>query len=132
MTDDGKPYEASGGVTKICDFIVSNAADRTLAIGPLVWQPSDGTSNKVHYFIVGSADTEKQFHCERIICESEADRFAIYVELINHKPLVVHDFDDELEMAKWCEAIWPCDKSHRIRKALEQERKGRHPSKSEE
>jgi len=27
----------------ICDRLISNAADKTLDIGPLTWQPSDGT-----------------------------------------------------------------------------------------
>lgn len=30
--------------------------------------------------------------------------------------------DDELDMARWCEAMWPGEKITRIRKQLEQER----------
>jgi len=42
--------------------------------------------------------------------------------LVERRPCVMHDFDDELEMAKWAEAAWPCAKSTRIRKSIEAER----------
>jgi hypothetical protein len=41
---------------EIAKFLVSNAADHVLCVGPLVWQPSDGLKSKVWYFVVGSAD----------------------------------------------------------------------------
>jgi hypothetical protein len=44
---------------------------------------------------------------------------------ITHRPLVIHTFDDELTMAQWCEAIWPCEKSARIRCSIAAEFKER-------
>lgn len=31
--------------------------------------------------------------------------------LVQRRPLVVHDTDDELQMARRCAAIWPCRKT---------------------
>jgi hypothetical protein len=37
------------------------------------------------------------------------------------RPLVVHDFDDELEMTRFCEALWPGPKIKKLREAVEAE-----------
>jgi hypothetical protein len=119
-----KPTPTNATVSSICDSLVARAADRVLAIGPLLWQPSDGTSTKLWYFIVGSADDAKEFHTDQIIVDSEtpeADRADILTELITRRPLVVHTFDDEVTMARWCAAIWPCDKTVRLRRSVEAE-----------
>jgi hypothetical protein len=106
----------------IAEFLVSKAADRTLAIGPLVWQPSDGNASKHWYFVVGSADSTAEFHCDQITVGGESDRVGFLAELVRHRPLVVHTFDDELQLANFCESLWPCAKITRIREQLEQER----------
>jgi hypothetical protein len=105
----------------IAEFLVSKAADNTLAFGPLVWQPSRNGLSKCRYFIVGSADECGEFHCDQII-GGEDDRLALLAALVTLRPSVIHDFDDELQMARWCEALWPCAKITRIREQLEQER----------
>jgi hypothetical protein len=117
-----QPIEMDCTPSSICDFLVAKAADRTLAIGPLVWQPSDGTSSKQWYFVVGSGDEAKQFHCDQIVVDSntpEEYRLAVLTELFTRRPLVVHTFDDEVTMSRWCEALWPCEKSKRIRQSIE-------------
>ena len=93
-------------------------------IGPLVWRPTDGTSSKMHYFMVATSGGG-EFHCDQIIMEDEQDREAFIVELTAigiGAGLVIHNMDDELDMARWCEAMWPGKKITRIRKQLEQER----------
>jgi hypothetical protein len=116
-----RPEIRSDDISGICKFLISKAADRTLAISPLLWQPSDGTTSKVWYFMVGSGDKRKQFHCDQINVNDEADRMAILLHLMQHRPLVLHTFDDELNFAKWCEKLWPGERVTRIRKAVEQE-----------
>jgi hypothetical protein len=37
-------------------------------------------------------------------------------------PSSTHDFDDELRMSEFCEAIWPCECTTKMRKAVEAER----------
>lgn len=107
---------------EIAEFLVSKAVDHMIVFGPLVWRPSDGGSSKYWYFIVGSADESGEFHCDQIIGGAD-DRLALLAALVSRPPLLVHDFADELEMARFCEAAWPCAKITRIRKQLEQERK---------
>jgi hypothetical protein len=114
-------------VKSICDFLLNKAADGTLAIGPLTWQPSDGTSAKQWYFIVGSGDESGQFHCDQISVdhsEREALRNAVLAELVSRSlghGLVIHTLDDEITFAQWCERLWPCEKIARIRQSVEAE-----------
>jgi len=35
---------------------------------------------------------------------------------------VIHDCDDELQMARLCEILWPCERITDLRKAVERER----------
>ena len=39
--------------------------------------------------------------------------------LVRRRPLVVHLMEDELDLAKLCEAIWPCERTSRIRTNVE-------------
>jgi len=109
----------------ICDRLISNAADKTLATGPLTWQPSDGTSAKRWYFIVGFGDAGGLFHCEAIYVDAD-QRDAIYsrirLELMSRvagRTFIIHTFNDEITFARWCECLWPGEKITRIRKATE-------------
>jgi hypothetical protein len=43
----------------------------------------------------------------------------------NHKPVVIHDFDDELAMVRFCEILWPGKRVAKIRAEIEAERKSR-------
>jgi hypothetical protein len=121
-------------VSAICDHLISNAADKTLAIGPLTWQPSDGTSAKRWYFIVGFGDTARQFHCEAICLDADqrdADYNRIHLELMSRvagRAFIIHTFDDEITFARWCERLWPCEKITSIRKATEADYASRKPA----
>lgn len=124
MSRRKRKLEMDGGPGHFCDFLVAKSADRVLAIGPLVWQPSDGTSTKQWYFIVGSGGADKQFHCDQVIVgvdTREGDRLSVLAELISRRPLVLHTFEDELSFARFCEIMWPCEKSARIRQSVEAE-----------
>ena len=44
------------------------------------------------------------------------------MELIRRKPIVLHDFDDELRMARLFEALCPGEKARAIRADVERER----------
>jgi hypothetical protein len=89
------------GNSTALDFLVSRAANHTQAVGPLIWQPSDGSSCKYWYFWVGSCDATGEFHADRMVVpdgESEHRRLAL---------------------ERWCEALWPGGK---ICRQLERER----------
>jgi hypothetical protein len=108
------------GVADVADFLLTRAADQTLAVGPLLWQPTDGTVARLWYFLVGSGDSAKQFHCTRVTVNDRTDRQALLAELASRRvPLVVHLFNDELAMARVCEALWPGESISRTRSAIE-------------
>jgi hypothetical protein len=107
-------------------YLVEGSRDHTLMFGPVVWQPSDGTSARRWYFhVVGCGRTGEVWN-DQLNAETEADTVAlrngIKMALIDQRPCVMHDFDDELEMARWAEAAWPCAKITRIRAGIEAER----------
>jgi hypothetical protein len=79
------------GNSAALDFLVSHAANRTLAVGPPVWQPSDGSSSKYWYFWLGSCDVNGELHADQITVpdgESEHLCLAFIAELTAHPPLV--------------------------------------------
>lgn len=100
-----------------------------VAIGPVVWGIDDGHDARHWYFIVASIGAKKgelridQFKIgpdDRDLAEQA--RAALSLALLQRRPIVVHDFDDELALAKWCEALCPGKRSRRIREDLERER----------
>ena len=44
------------------------------------------------------------------------------IEFAGRGPMVLHEFDDELRFAEFCEAMWPCERTTRIRAGVEPER----------
>jgi hypothetical protein len=116
-TEQGATLTADG----IADVVLSKSADKHVLVGPLVYQPSDGTTAKAWYVIVCTGDKRKQFHCDQIFCPDAATREALIVALLR-PGILVQDMSDELEMARWGEAIWPGEKPTRISERLERER----------
>src|SRR5579859_6595427 len=115
-------------IGQFANIVLANGGKApTVAIGPLVWDIKPGHDTKHWYFHAASADTAGRFHVDRLTVGNdqrlgEEARSALMQRLIERAPLVLHDFDDELMMARFCEDIWPCDKTRRLRTSLEQER----------
>jgi len=42
--------------------------------------------------------------------------------VLRRPPLMIHSFDDELAMIRLCEAVFPCERTHSMRAAIELER----------
>jgi hypothetical protein len=101
-----------------------------VVIGPVVWGIDPGSDARHWYFVVGStgADPAVPFRVDQLKiaqddkAQAEWCRAALMVELIQRKPIVIHEFDDELEMARWSEAMCPCEKTRTILASLERER----------
>jgi hypothetical protein len=100
----------------------------TIAVGPLVWGIDRGHDAKHWYFVVGTVDTSGTFHVDQFkIAHDDKEladecRAGLMLEFINRGPVVMQEFNDELRMACFCEAICPCEKTRRIRSSLERER----------
>jgi len=127
---DDEEGEIKGDMAEICaetaDYLLEASIDRTLLFGPVVWLPSDGTSARQWRFIVVGCDRTGETRVDQLNAETEADTMAfragVMAALIEHRPCVMIDFDDELQMARQAEAAWPCAKITRLREGIEAER----------
>jgi hypothetical protein len=93
-----------------------------VAVGPTVWD-IDKQDGRRWYFVCASADAVGAFHLDSLRVDKDdkhlADRMrgAVFSELIRRPPAVIHDFEDEVQFAGFCAAMWP---SERTRKILEE------------
>jgi hypothetical protein len=91
-------------------------------LSPVVWRQDAG--RRRWYFLVAGGS---EFRVDQINADNRTMakrlRAALVGALIGReRPIVIHDCDDELEMARCCEAIWPGGKAERIRAGIERER----------
>jgi hypothetical protein len=96
-----------------------------IAIGPVVWEAHAGA--KCWYFTVASQDAEG-FAIHRLVADgskeaADRDRSALTLALLQHRPAITHDFDDELEMGRWCAVLWPCTETATLLAGIELERR---------
>ncbi len=117
-------------VGQFADSLLVGAGDApTVAIGPLVWNVEQGHDTKHWYFIVGTADASGRFRVDQFRVDFDDQPFAencqasLIMELVGRRPVVIHSFDDELDLIRFCDAVWPCAKTKRIRASIEQERR---------
>ena len=95
-------------------------------IGPVCWASRQGRQ-KEWYFTIASCGKDKQFRNDMIVTGAsqslgEEIRAGVTMAFLACRPLVVHDTDDELYMAKVCETLWPGERISRIRAEIEAER----------
>jgi hypothetical protein len=113
-----------GQVTRIAAYLRRGHISPHVLLGPIVWEPK-GDDGKRWYFVVATGD-DNGAHFDQLGSQerelAERLRASLIVALIQERPLVIHDTDDELEMARWCEAIWPSEKTRRVRAGIEAER----------
>ena len=94
-----------------------------IVLGPIVWQPCDDGA-RFWYFVLATANAG--------LCEVDqigsrdravAEDMRIAVAFAVRPPVVIHDFDDELEAARVCEMLWPSPKTAKLRAEIEAERR---------
>ena len=100
----------------------------TIAIGPVVWELS-GRGRTNWYFVIGSADAAGTFRAGGFKIREDDKALAdecrdlMITELVLRRPPpMIHTFDDELAMIRLCEAVFPCERTHSMRAAIEFER----------
>jgi hypothetical protein len=96
-----------------------------VVVGPIVWQ-TGSDDERQWYFTIVTADKDG-FGVDQVSCGddrglAEQTRVAVLFAFIQKKPIVVHDCDDELRMARLSNAIWPCAKGRRLIAEIEAER----------
>ena len=109
----GQQREIKGDMAEICvetaAYLLDGSTDRTFLFGPVVWRPSDGTSAKQWYFAVVGCDRTGETRHDLLNAETEAEtvalRAGVMAALVERRSCVMHDFDDELEMARMAEAV---------------------------
>ena len=118
MTDRATCQSFERSVAKIVDNLRrGNNVSPHVLIGPLVWEGE--TNDRQWYFVLGSGD-RRGFRADKVAFKSDKELakqtlFALHLALVHHKPIVIHTFDDELEMARWAHSIWPSEKTRKIR-----------------
>jgi hypothetical protein len=121
-----KAVKQDQSVNDTASHLLNGIGDRQVVVGPLCWQPSDGASAKLWYFVVATAGKDHRFRCDQIIVpdriEGNSMRYAVIAALTRHPPIVIHDMSDELQMARLCEALWPGKRISKIRAQVEAER----------
>ena len=103
---------------KVAAYLLAGSVDRTLLFGPVVWRPTDGTTSRRWYFMVAACHQAGEMWHVQLFAETEADTVALRTDvmaaLVKRPPCVLHDFDDELAMAKVA-----CARITDIRQAIE-------------
>ena len=107
-------------LAKTADQILAGDVEHVL-LGPIV-RDDDNAS----YFVVGTTTEDGEFHVDQLKAHKQdlarQWRDGIRMALIQRRPIVIHEFDDELEMAKWAAAICPGEKTARILEGIRRER----------
>jgi hypothetical protein len=123
----------------VCAFldgtVLYNAPEAPMvAVGPLVWgiNPTDG---RRWYFICASADAAGEFHLDCLTIKNddrewaERTRLALLAELVNRRPIIINDFDDEVRFAAFCAGVWPSERTRKIHADIKADYASRDPSK---
>jgi hypothetical protein len=125
MTDRSQYRSLDQSISQIVKHLRGgNAVSPHVLIGPLVWEgdPDD----RQWYSVLDSGDRHG-FRCDKLAFKTDKEFgektiASLHCALIQEKSIVVHIFDDELEMARWAHAIWPSPKTRKIREDIAAER----------
>lgn len=133
MRDGIKAFTSTDeAIKQFVEYVLRGSNSPHVVIGPIVWQPNDGTAGKRWYFTVASSEPKRGFRCDQLSTDNKEDcehfRSAVYFAFFQHRPLVLHDTDDELYMARLCETLWPGQRISNLRKTLEAEYEERRES----
>ena len=102
--------------------VMGDIDDIHIVVGPVRRQPSNYGKN--WYVIVATAGPDKQFRCDQLITvKANADRMRtlILAALVQRQPIIIHDMDCEVKMARLCEALWPGERVSELRATVEAE-----------
>ena len=100
-----------------------------IALGPLVWGIEPGHDTRHWYFVAASINASGEVRLDQFKIPQDNRQLAeqtrtglMFAILQRQPPCVLSDFDDELALARWCEALAPSERTRRIRADIEQER----------
>lgn len=127
MNDEYLAGDFGALAQEAANHVLRDSVSPHVLVGPIVWEPAG--ASKHWYFTVASGGP-CGFRCDQIgaVDKSLAERMraALLLALAQRSPIVVHAHDDELDMARWCAAIWPCIKTAALVADIEAEQGARH------
>ena len=110
-------------IDKIAESIRRDMDGSDIVIGPMISRPSFDASMLIPYFDVATSG-RKQYRSIRIDVENDNDRALLIAALLSiQPPLTIHIVDDELEMLRRCETLWPGELVTGIRQRVEDKRR---------
>jgi hypothetical protein len=98
---------------KIIEDVLRDAGDINVVVGPV----RKAITGDQLYFIVATCDRRRQFRCDQVMANADA-RESFITRIAAREPRVIHVLDDELKMARLCEALWPGERISRLREAI--------------
>lgn len=108
----------------------------TVMVSPVLWTIPPGSDQRQWYFMILSGQVNsgtgqgRRYAIDQIVVKGDSDiaseaRSQFMTALAaTQKPMVVHTFEDELELAEWAAAVWPGPKSEGILRGIQSERAG--------
>ena len=110
-------------IDKIAESIRRDMDGSDIVIGPMISRPSFDASMLIPYFDVATSG-RKQYCSIRIDVENDNDRVLLIAALLAMQPpLTIHIVDDELEMLRRCETLWPGELVTGVRQRVEDKRR---------
>jgi hypothetical protein len=110
-------------IDKIAESIRRDMDGSDIVIGPMISRPSFDASMLIPYFDAATSG-RKQYRSIRIDVENDNDRAQLIAALLSiQPPLTIHIVDDELEMLRRCETLWPGELVTGIRQRVEDKRR---------
>ena len=110
-------------IDKIAESIRRDMDGSDIVIGPMTSRPSFDASMLIPSFDVATSG-RKQYRSIRIDVENDSDRALLIAALLAMQPpLTIHIVDDELEMLRRCETLWPGELVTGIRQRVEDKRR---------
>jgi hypothetical protein len=98
-------------VDEAAGLLWEKSADRVFAVAPVAWLPTDGKAARYSHLIIGSADASGEAHFDQIPLEDGADHGQTRIRLTDairaRGSCVIHNFDNEDALGKFCELNWP-------------------------
>jgi hypothetical protein len=101
-------------------YFLAKAHCRRIVVGPLVFRPCEGPSETFTVLAVGTGDEAKRYHCDLLFL-LDADGRAALIRAMAKPGITLHLMKSELDMARKCEELWPCEKSRSARCRVEEE-----------
>ena len=123
--------DLSSILQRFADHVLRGAGETPMiALGPLVWGIEPGHDTRHWYFVAASIDAKGELRLDQFKIPqdnrqlAEQTRTGLMITILQRQPpCVLSDFDDELALAQWCEALAPSERTRRIRADIEQERR---------